>query len=328
MRRAVFAVVLLGSGCGRFDFTERARDASVDADTEPDASCVTGACPVITLATGQQAPYGITVDESFAYWVNYMTGAIMKCPLTGCNGAVAPTQLALGEPNSFFLAVDTDNVYFTINGSDKVDSCPLTGCTGGPTLLAMPMAPTFIVLDASSMYTTTNTGDVERIPKPGSSFATLISGESNPGGIAIDATRIYWTETVAGTGAVRACSLPSCTSVVTLVGNQDQPSAIAVDATGVYWTTTTAVWGAALDGSNAHVLAANEQPSCCGIAVRDGDVYWTDDLDPGRVLKLAKSGGSPIELATDQHNAATVTVDATYAYWTTRGDGTVKKTQR
>jgi hypothetical protein len=42
-------------------------------------------------------------------------------------------------------------------------------------------------------------------------------------------------------------------------------------------------------------------------------------------MKVPLAGGTPITLATGQNLALHIAIDATSVYWTTRGDGTVKK---
>src|SRR5512144_1524703 len=55
-------------------------------------------------------------------------------------------------------------------------------------------------------------------------------------------------------------------------------------------------------------------------------VYWTN-WGGGTLMKLAKGGGKPVELASVAGSANGLAIDATHLYWTTYDlDGTVAKT--
>jgi hypothetical protein len=73
-------------------------------------------CPVVgcgggatTIATNQDDPLSVAVDDSGVYWTNGNAGTVMRCPLSGC---VTPTQIAQTE-GAFAIALDAVSVYFT-----------------------------------------------------------------------------------------------------------------------------------------------------------------------------------------------------------------------
>src|SRR5579884_4299370 len=61
---------------------------------------------------------------------------------------------------------------------------------------------------------------------------TLASGQSNPTAMAVDTTRVYWTNYNDGT--VRAASLDGG-AVTLLATGQSGPAGIVVDSANVYW---------------------------------------------------------------------------------------------
>jgi hypothetical protein len=63
-----------------------------------------------------------------------------------------------------------------------------------------------------------------------------------------------------------------------------------------------------------------------GVAVDDAFIYFTDDTSTtGRILKVAKSGGTPTVLAENQDSPISIAVDATSVYWACADEGTIKK---
>ncbi len=146
----------------------------------------------------------------------------------------------------------------------------------------------------------------------------LSPSEGNVAGIAVDATRVYWTSY--SNGLVRSCPKTGCSGgATTLASGQQEPFGIAADGTNVYWTETTgsAVRKCAAGGcgGNPSTLASGQQ-NPFGIATDGVFVYWTNNAG-GEVRKCATGGcsGNPTLLATVT-NPAYVVVDKTGLYWT------------
>jgi hypothetical protein len=164
------------------------------------------------------------------------------------------------------------------------------------------------------------------------------------GGIAVDATSVYWTcppaTGLAGPGTVTKCAIGGCGGTPTdLFSGQGIPYRIAVDATSVYWTD---FWDAAVvkcptSGcpSNQPIVLASGQANTQAIAVDATSVYWSNapNGNPVTIMKCAIGGcsGNPTVLGSGQDYGWNIAVDAMNVYWTdspgipNQNDGAVVK---
>jgi hypothetical protein len=141
-----------------------------------------------------------------------------------------------------------------------------------------------------------------------------------PSAIALDTTRVYWTnETVMGT--VMSVPLDGGTPV-TLASAQPLPSSIAVGATGVYWFNQGSgqagtIMTVPIDGGSPIQLASTYFPSSA-IAIDATYIYYWDYLSgtsTTTLMKLPLSGGTASPLASAPGNGPIV-VNGTSVYWT------------
>jgi hypothetical protein len=135
---------------------------------------------------------------------------------------------------------------------------------------------------------------------PATSPGWVTTGLAAPEDIAVDGTRVYWTDTSGGT--VNSIPLAGG-NVTTIATGQAKPLRIAVDDTQVYWSNNLggAVMHAPKDGSGAAaVLASANQPA--GVAVAGGSVYWANDGQDASghttVQRVAVAGGTPSTVLT------------------------------
>jgi hypothetical protein len=129
----------------------------------------------------------------------------------------------------------------------------------------------------------------------------------------------------AGTGEGGSGGAPSaCVPPSGKLADATHGRAIAIDAQRVYWTDAGGgqVLSVSKCGGPTTVLASGQE-SLEGIAVDDQFVYWANmggSFGEGRILRVAKDGGSsPIVLADNQLAPTAVVVDGTAVYWSGYG---------
>jgi hypothetical protein len=105
----------------------------------------------VDLAINQERPWGITVDSTTVYWVNYGTGEVRSCPISGCNQQ--PTLLASNQGTPFGITLDGTTLYWA-NGvatTGAVMKCQLPNCT--PTVFAANQdTPWEVAIDETYVY--------------------------------------------------------------------------------------------------------------------------------------------------------------------------------
>jgi hypothetical protein len=278
-------------------------------------------CQPVTLASGESSrpgqfvPFGVAVDATSVYWTNVTGGTVMKVGLDGGS----PTTLAENQGGPHNIVIDATNVYWA-NQDGTLMTVGLDG--GTPAMLASgPVAQyTGIAVDATSVYWTVdgmnNTGGtVLKVALDGGMATTLATDQLNPTSIAVDATSVYWTSTLGGPGVVMKVAVDGGLPEMFAPGDASgYGNGLVTDARNVYWTGRFSVSQIGLDGTAPIAIFSSSEVGLAAIAVDATSVYWTDNTF-GRVMKVARGGGTPFTLASGLTFPMGIAVDATYVYW-------------
>jgi hypothetical protein len=229
----------------------------------------------VLLASGQASPLGIAVDEvdGSVYWTNAadgVSGSVMKRDgSTGIVSEIAPNEPGLENA----IIVRDGNVYFLGDGvrmipANTTGSVQLTG-QGGVELTA----------DATTLYWTVWDGQVLSMPIGGGAVTILADGQLHASGVAVDATRVYWSEQ-ATPGLIQSLPKAGGPTPTILASGNAALKVFAIDATRVYYAQYGGnLFSAPLSGGGPSTLLGLIPSGGCAegnMTVRDGSVYWTD----------------------------------------------------
>ena len=235
-----------------------------------------------------QGNFSVTIQARCSIHTNILSAVSTSFPVSVTSPSGSVQTLAAGLSSPLSLAVDTTRVYWTDNGSGRVLSIPGNGSTNTPTVLA--------------------------------------SGMVKPAGIAVDSTYVYFSEGATNSSTIRRVPTGGG-AVSTLQSGLTSVFRIAVDANNLYWTDPVGgtIRSAPKAGGTPTILANDAGNAPSGIAVDSVNVYWSQMVKPGNVMKVPIAGGTStyIDYGTNTPGLAT---DGTFVYWTQYAftDGQIK----
>jgi hypothetical protein len=183
-----------------------------------------------TIYSDMYEVFDVAVNSTAVFWVD-SDAAILSCPSTGCVGD--PTAIGIVKGGVQALVADDQNVYWVEGGTavgggklgpvtrwlnGAVHQCAAAGCNGAPTTLATYtswLGSSAMAVDGTDVYWSAEdqSGRYSNIMRctiggcatPTVVAATIPAATGSPyatgtSGLAVDATRIYWSDT--GRGAI------------------------------------------------------------------------------------------------------------------------------
>lgn len=320
-------------------------------------ACDAGACQPVTIAAGQIGANGIAVDSTNVYWVNYVSGTIVKGSKDGTGAAVILATDYQGAP--FDITLDATNVYWTDvggyagTGAGTVNTCPKSGGDGGVALTPADLnSVQGLTVDATHIYwMEAENGTVSVLNRADGGIGYLVAGLYGGYEVAEDDASVYFTQNYAVQKSPKgepllygdpfdmmsdAAALTTYYSSGTVA---TYPWGVTLDATNVYWT----VQGSGLvqyaprsaTGTVSPTTLAGTEVNPIMIVVDDANVYWTaggpNSASPqdyaqylqGYVATCPKTGcpaSGPKKLATGLVGPYGIAVDDTAVYFTQNGN--------
>ena len=324
------AGLALSGGCGSRTglLAGSVVEATPDAGTTADGASPCGSQGQVQLATGQNGPQALALDDAYVYWTNVgvrepPTGTIMRVPK--CGGT--PVTLATGQSPSWSIAVDDTSVYWGVVpagdiGNGVVVRMPKAGGTI-VTLATNVYDPLYVAVDATNLYWSSPVAEtISSIPTAGGTVTTLATLQGNPHEIALNDSSVMWLNVGndGGPGAVVRMPKAGGTPVTLAVGAF--PSGLALDATDAI-SSFEAGGGAQLArvplSGGSMIGLASVAVSVSGIATDGVDAYFTDigngDQGVGVLGAVPLQGGAVVTLASGLSGPSGVAVDGSSVYW-------------
>jgi Domain of unknown function (DUF5050) len=278
--------------------------------------CRAGLCAPEIVATALLDPWYLALDDFNVYWTDLSGGGVIRVDK---EGKTAPIHVAVKQGAPWDVDVDDTTVFWTCSDGGAVMQAPKLADGGqttpfwsGPDASALEIA-----VDDGWVYWTVDGAGVYRAPKDGGAATLVTAGAAD--GLALDGTRVYWTEHLSK-GRIMAADKGGGAEA-TLAAGQTSPSRLAIDDANVYWVSDTsdAIAMVAKGGGPVTVLAQGSRVILGGLAVDDTWVYWANS-GAGSIARVRKAPPHDQEiLAQGLTVPVSVAVDATHLYFTNRG---------
>ena len=156
-------------------------------------ACTGGVCQPFAISPTAY-PEHLALSGGFAYWIDYVTRAVMRSDLSG-----AATDVLVNNPTGYgidSLVADDTSLFWTIELPHPTDSCVMSANVDGSGVTTMlsglPNLPT-LAIDTDAVFVD-DAVDIRRIPRDGSptSLVTAVSGSGER--LWVDASSVYFDD--------------------------------------------------------------------------------------------------------------------------------------
>lgn len=277
--------------------------------------CEVTSCEVEVVYEALMTSDQISVAHpDYVFWTSVEGGQVLRTPKNG-----GPTdELDFGAPPYAPLALvaDATTVYWTDSRtSGAIRARPADESIPAQALIAGQDFPLYVAIDEEFVYWTNDGGLVLRADRGGGGVAMVASslGDGPAGGLALDATHVYFADT----GGGRVFSIPKDGSgqLSVVAANQLGPLGVAVDDRHAYWTSVDSgeVKRRSLDGGPVEIIATGQDgPSW--IALGPNHVYWTNRTG-NTVMSADKGSFRNTVVAAGQDGPNGIGLDGDTLYW-------------
>jgi len=287
---------------------------------------------------------GLALEGDHIYWADPTSGTIGRATINPVSEKPEDVRQTFVEPDETECETELE----TSPGHKEMVT------------VKAPTTPRYVAVDAEHIYWT-NTGPLGEFERPANGCGTIgratinpVSGEaenveteyiseiSNPQGVAVNATHIYWANAATEPrGIWRALLGDSPSSVEQFLAVSNVPYGVALDATYVYYSSNNEANGfsfvnrRSLENESQSRLVIREQGGKAGIrgiALVGEDIYWAQseektigrapvsalqptecDEIPDCEREFIKVEGSPVGLA----------ADSVHLFWSVNGEASV-----
>ena len=215
-------------------FTDKSADRVIRIEKTGQNEC--------TLASSQQTPVGIAVDDEYVYW-GAQTGDEIWRASKSCGAGTPPEVFVASTPSPQLVRLDSTGLYWTSLDGGQVSWASLdgtstepvwSGTTPGDFMFGLAMDDQWVYWRDGHQFPDSGTGRVARAPKDRSGgLEVLAEDQENPRYLAVDDTHVYWTSD----GAVRRTAKAGTGGVETLAEGFPSAHGILVDGPAVYFCT-------------------------------------------------------------------------------------------